>query len=109
MSHERAKSPDNDPSAHRQARSARLESGGGYPVRVKGVQVHGSGNLVRWLLDDQLVDEITLLTYPVVVGQGTRLSPDTGPDTAFELVAEVVRTLAPDEERKRCADSTALP
>jgi hypothetical protein len=23
--------------------------------------VHGSGNLVRWLLDNQLVDEITLL------------------------------------------------
>ena len=50
------------------------------------LQVHGSGNLVRWLLDNQLVDEITLLTYPVVVGQGTRLFPDTGPDTALELV-----------------------
>jgi dihydrofolate reductase len=50
------------------------------------LQVHGSGNLVRWLLDNQLVDEITLLTYPVVVGQGTRLFPVTGPDTALELV-----------------------
>ena len=50
------------------------------------LQVHGSGNLVRWLLDNQLVDEIILLTYPVVVGQGTRLFPDTGPDTALELV-----------------------
>jgi dihydrofolate reductase len=50
------------------------------------LQVHGSGNLVRWLFDNQLVDEITLLTYPVVVGQGTRLFPDTGPDTALELV-----------------------
>ncbi len=36
------------------------------------LQVHGSGNLVRWLLDNRLVDEITRLTYPVVVGQGTR-------------------------------------
>ncbi|MGH8894230.1 MAG: dihydrofolate reductase family protein [Actinomycetes bacterium] len=50
------------------------------------LQVHGSGNLVRWLFDHQVVDEIILLTYPVVVGQGTRLFPDTGPDTALDLV-----------------------
>jgi|SRR3954468_2924105 len=50
------------------------------------LQVHGSGDLVRWLLENELVDEITLLTYPVVVGQGTRLFPDTGPDTALELL-----------------------
>jgi predicted transposase YbfD/YdcC/dihydrofolate reductase len=50
------------------------------------LQVHGSGALVRWLLDNQLVDEITLLVCPVVVGQGTRLFPATGPDAALELV-----------------------
>jgi dihydrofolate reductase len=50
------------------------------------LQVHGSGKLVRWLFDNQLADEITLLTYPVVVGQGTRLFPATGRDTALELV-----------------------
>jgi dihydrofolate reductase len=50
------------------------------------LQVHGSGDLIRWLFDNQLVDEITLLTYPVVIGQGTRLFPDTGPDTALDLV-----------------------
>jgi dihydrofolate reductase len=50
------------------------------------LQVHGSGSLVRWLFDNQLVDEITLLTYPLVVGQGTRLFSDTGPDTALDLV-----------------------
>src|SRR5207249_9608147 len=50
------------------------------------LQVHGSGVLVRWLLDNDLVDEIILLTVPVVVGQGTRLFPDTGPDIALELV-----------------------
>jgi RibD C-terminal domain len=32
------------------------------------------------------VDEITLLTYPMVIGQGTRLFPDAGPDTALDLV-----------------------
>ena len=50
------------------------------------LQVHGSGKLVRWLIDKQLVDEITLLTYPVIIGQGTRLFPDTGRDSALELV-----------------------
>ena len=50
------------------------------------LQVHGSGNLIRWLLDNQLVDEINLLVCPVVIGQGTRLFPDTGPDIALELV-----------------------
>jgi dihydrofolate reductase len=50
------------------------------------LQVHGSGKLVRWLLDHQLVDEVTLLVYPVVLGQGTRLFPDAGPDAALDLV-----------------------
>ena len=50
------------------------------------LQVHGSGALIRWLLDNQLVDEIILLSYPVVIGQGTRLFPETGPDTALDLV-----------------------
>jgi dihydrofolate reductase len=50
------------------------------------LQVHGSGALIRWLLENDLVDEINLVTLPVVVGQGTRLFPDIGPDTALELI-----------------------
>jgi dihydrofolate reductase len=50
------------------------------------LQVHGSGARIRWLIDHDLVDEINLFTYPVVVGQGTRLFPDTGPDRALELI-----------------------
>jgi dihydrofolate reductase len=50
------------------------------------LQVHGSGALFRWLLDNDLVDEMTLFTFPVVVGQGTRLFRDTGPDIALDVV-----------------------
>lgn len=50
------------------------------------LQVHGSGALVRWLLDNDLVDEMNLLIVPVVVGQGTRLFPDTGREIALDLV-----------------------
>src|ERR1700716_1832048 len=47
--------------------------------------VPGSGVLVRWLLANDLVDQLDLLTYPVVIGQGTRLFPDSGPDVALDL------------------------
>jgi dihydrofolate reductase len=50
------------------------------------LQVHGSGALIRWLLENELVDEITLLVVPVVLGQGMRLFPGTGPDMALDLV-----------------------
>jgi dihydrofolate reductase len=50
------------------------------------LQVHGSGALTRWLLENELVDEINLLVCPVVVGQGTRLFADAGPDIALDLV-----------------------
>jgi dihydrofolate reductase len=50
------------------------------------LQVHGSGTLIRWLLENDLVDEMTLLIVPVVLGQGTRLFPDAGPDRALNLV-----------------------
>lgn len=50
------------------------------------LQVWGSGTLIRFLLEHRLVDQIVLLVYPVVVGQGTRLFPDHGPDLGLELV-----------------------
>ena len=59
-----------------------LKSAGGGEL-----QVHGSGALARWLLANDLVDELTLLVCPVIVGQGARLFPDHGPDLALDLVA----------------------
>jgi len=51
------------------------------------LQVHGSGTLIQWLLEHDLVDEMILLVVPVILGQGMRLFRDTGgPDIAFDLV-----------------------
>jgi dihydrofolate reductase len=50
------------------------------------LQVHGSGTLIRWLLENNLVDEMTLLVIPVILGQGTRLFPEAGPDIALDLI-----------------------
>ena len=56
------------------------------------LQVVGSLSLVRLLLENDLVDEIILFTYPVVVGQGRRLFPESGQDTALELVESQATT-----------------
>ena len=50
------------------------------------LQVHGSGVLLRWLLERDFVDELNLLIYPVIVGDGLRLFPEHGPTHDLELV-----------------------
>lgn len=51
------------------------------------LQVHGSGVLIRWLLANDLIDELTLLTVPVILGQGTRLFPQTGLDVRLDVIS----------------------
>jgi dihydrofolate reductase len=50
------------------------------------LQVHGSGTLIRWLLENELLDELSLLICPVVLGQGARPFPDAGPDLPPDLI-----------------------
>ena len=55
-------------------------------VRIVEQARGAAAPLIRWPLDNDLVGELNLFICPVVVGQGTRLFPDTGRDTALELV-----------------------
>lgn len=48
--------------------------------------VVGSGVLARWLLENELVDEINLIVFPVIVSDGVRLFPQHGKDFGLELV-----------------------
>jgi dihydrofolate reductase len=50
------------------------------------LQLHGSGVLLRWLLERDLVDELNLRIYPVILGDGLRLFPDHGQTHNLELV-----------------------
>jgi dihydrofolate reductase len=50
------------------------------------LQVHGSGELLRWLLERDLVDELNLRIYPVIVGDGRRLFPEKGQTHNLELI-----------------------
>jgi dihydrofolate reductase len=49
------------------------------------LQVHGSGRLVQFLLANDLADRLNLLVFPVIVGAGRRLFPDSGIATGLAL------------------------
>ena len=42
----------------------------------RNISIIGSGNLVRSLLQDDVLDELRLLVHPIVVGRGKRLFDD---------------------------------
>ena len=52
----------------------------------KDIGIVGSGTLVRSLLADGLLEELTLMVHPVVLGSGKRLFEEGGDQKALELV-----------------------
>jgi len=48
--------------------------------------VVGSAALAQWLLENELVDELNLVLFPVIVGEGKRFLPEQGVDFALDLI-----------------------
>ena len=58
----------------------------------RDLQVWGSSELVQLLLKNDLVDELWLKTYPVVLGAGKRLFAEGSVPTAFTLEEHTITT-----------------
>jgi dihydrofolate reductase len=58
------------------------------------ILVHGSGTLVRTLLENDLVDELRLMVFPTILGRGKRVFPDGIDRLKFNLTES--RTVGPD-------------
>jgi dihydrofolate reductase len=51
------------------------------------LQVHGSAGLIQTLLHEDLIDELHLIVFPVVVGEGKRLFGEGAVPRSWRLVA----------------------
>src|SRR5262249_3893578 len=52
--------------------------------------LQGSGVLLRWLLERDLLDQLNLIIYPLVLGKGLRLFPEQGTSHRLEVLESKV-------------------
>jgi dihydrofolate reductase len=76
------------------------------------IVVHGSARLVQTLLEHDLVDELRLMVYPVVLGSGKRLFAETSDKKPLRLIDSkmvgdgvAVLTYEPAGEEAKRSDS----
>jgi dihydrofolate reductase len=58
-----------------------LKAGDGGPILV-----NGSATLIHALLENDLVDELRLMVFPVTIGSGLRVFPETTRKAAWKLI-----------------------
>jgi dihydrofolate reductase len=54
------------------------------------LQVHGSAGLIQTLLKEDLIDELRLIVFPVVLGEGKRLFGDGAVPRTWRLTSQAV-------------------
>ncbi len=54
------------------------------------IKVHGSGNLAQTLFANDLVDELHLMTFAIILGKGKRLFGETSVPAAYTIMDSLV-------------------
>ena len=75
----------------------------------KDIMIMGSGELIQTLMRSNLIDEVTLLIHPLVLGTGRRLFADGGASAAFRLVKSVPTTTGVIIATYQLAEPTTKP
>ncbi len=72
-----------DPTSSRHCARSKQEDG-------PDLLIQGSGNLIQTLLANELIDEMTVLTFPLLLGKGKRLFEGGAAPGALKLTRSVV-------------------